>query len=318
MLTLMESGAPRHDPWHFESLVLKSGLKMRVARAGPSDAPLVVMMHGFPECWYSWRHQLRSLSDSFDCVAPEMRGYGQTDAPRGVANYTLDKLVGDVADLLDAMGRRRAVIVGHDWGGGVAWATALMRPDIVERLIVLNCPHLKRFSGELRRNPRQMLRSWYMLFFQLPWLPEAIFRAGNFAALERALRDGTVRKGAITDADMAYFREAFRDPYAISAAINYYRANFRSGFMAKPGENAWIDRKIEAPTLLIWGEQDFALGKELTYEMQGLFSGPFEIKYIPSAGHWVQQEEPETVNRYIRDFLSPMLSVSPGKTPQPG
>ena len=296
------------DPWRFEHLTLASGLKMRIARAG--SGPLLVMLHGFPECWYSWRHQLRALSDSFDCVAPEMRGYGETDAPVGVSNYSLDKLVGDVIDLIHALGRERAVVVGHDWGGGVAWATALMRPEVVERLIVLNCPHLKRFSEELRRNPRQMLRSWYMLFFQLPALPEALFRARNFAALDSALKNGTVRKGAITDEDMRYFRDAFRNPYSISAAINYYRANVRTGFMARSGEGAWIDRKIAAPTMLIWGEQDFALGKELTYDMERLFSGPFEIRYIAESGHWVQQEQPELVNAHMREFLRPLVEKS--------
>ena len=295
------------DPWRFERLTLKSGLNMRIARAG--SGPLVVMLHGFPECWYSWRHQLRDLSDSFDCVAPEMRGYGETDAPVGVANYALDKLVGDVADLVEALGRRRAVIVGHDWGGGVAWATALMRPEVVERLIILNCPHLKRFSEELRRNPRQMLRSWYMLFFQLPGLPEALFRARNFAALDSALKNGTVRKDAITEDDMRYFREAFKNPYSMTAAINYYRANVRTGFMAKSGEGSWIDRKIAAPTMVVWGEQDFALGKELTYDMERLFDGPFELHYIKDSGHWVQQEQPEQVTAYMRDFLRPLLDA---------
>jgi pimeloyl-ACP methyl ester carboxylesterase len=192
----------------------------------------------------------------------------------------------------------------------VAWATALMRPEVVERLIVLNAPHLKRFSEELRRNPRQMLRSWYMLFFQIPALPEALFRARNFAALDSALKNGTVRKGAITDDDMRYFRDAFKNPYSISAAINYYRANVRSGLMARSGAGAWIDSVIAAPTMLIWGEQDFALGKELTYDMQRLFSGEFDLRYIAESGHWVQQEQPEQVNAYMREFLRPLVEKS--------
>jgi epoxide hydrolase 4 len=293
-------------PWRFEHLTLRSGLKMRIARAG--SGPLVVMLHGFPECWYSWRHQLRAFSDWFDCVAPEMRGYGETDAPVGVANYTLDKLVGDVADLVYALSHDRAVIAGHDWGGAVAWAPALLRPEIVERLIVLNYPHLKRFSEELRRNPRQMLRSWYMLFFQLPVLPEAVLRARNFAALDTVFKNGALGKGSITDDDMPYFRAAFRNPYSITAAINYYRANFRTGLLRRSRRNDWMDRKIAAPTLVIWGEQDFALGKELTYDMQRLFSGTFELRYISVSGHWVQQEQPEQVNAYIRDFLRPLVA----------
>ncbi|HVN64843.1 MAG TPA: alpha/beta hydrolase [Candidatus Binataceae bacterium] len=274
---------------------------MRVARAG--SGPLVIMMHGFPECWYSWRHQLTALSDKFDCVAPEMRGYGETDAPVGVENYRLDKLVGDVADLIEALGQKRAVIVGHDWGGGVAWATALMRPDVVDKLIVMNCPHLARFGHEVRRNPRQMLRSWYMLFFQIPALPEMLMRARNYKAIVDAARNTAIQKNAFSDADAPYYREAFKNPYSITAAINYYRANMREGLAAKPGESDWLERKIAAPTLLIWGEQDFALGKELTYNMEGLFTGPFTIKYIPDSGHWVQQEKPDLVNQYMREFL---------------
>lgn len=296
------------EPWHFERFTLESGLGMRVARAGIPGAPLVVMLHGFPECWYSWRHQLRALAPRFDCAAPELRGYGETDAPRGVANYTLDKLVGDVVDLVHAMGRERAVIVGHDWGGAIAWATALMRPEVVERLVVLNCPHLKRFSEQLRRNPRQMLRSWYILFFQLPGLPERLFRARNFAMLDRALRDGTVHQGAITADDMRYFRAAFRNPYAITAAINYYRASARIGLISRRADNGWIDRKIETPTMLIWGEQDFALGRELTLNMEPLFAGPFELRYVPDAGHWVQQERPDLVNQYLGEFLAPLAT----------
>ncbi len=295
------------DPWRFEKYRLPSGLNMRVARCGPTNAPLVVMLHGFPECWYSWRHQMRALSDSFDCVAPEMRGYGETDAPRGKANYTLDKLVGDVADLTAALGRERAVVIGHDWGGGVAWATALMRPEIVERLVVMNCPHPTRFREELRRNPRQMLRSWYMLFFQLPALPEALFRVRDFAILDRSMRDNAVQKDAFSGADMEYFRAAFRNRYSITAAINYYRANVRAGFKARLGENDWVARKIDAPTLVIWGEQDFALGRELTYGMEPLFSGSFAIKYIADAGHWVQQEKPAIVNQCLDGFLRPLL-----------
>ena len=297
------------EPWRFENITLKSGLHVRVARAG--RGPLLIFLHGFPECWYSWRHQIRALSDGFDCVAAEMRGYGETDAPVGVRNYTLDKLVGDVADLIAALGHERATVIGHDWGGAVAWATAMMRPEIVERLVVMNCPHLERMSYALRHNPRQMLRSWYMLFFQLPRIPEWIFRRNNFDALARALRDGTIQRNVFSENDLDYFRAAFRNPYSITAAINYYRANFRSGVMTRPGANNWIDKKISAPTLLIWGEQDFALGKELTDDMDKLFTGPFEIKYIPDSGHWVQQEKPDLVNAYVRDFLQrPALAAS--------
>ncbi|MGH7987105.1 MAG: alpha/beta fold hydrolase [Candidatus Binataceae bacterium] len=289
------------EPWRFERLLLPNGLNMQVARAGAG--PLVVMLHGFPECWYSWRHQIRALCGSFECAAPDMRGYGGTDAPRAVANYTIEKLVEDVAGLVQVLGRERAMIVGHDWGGAVAWATALMRPELVERLCVLNCPHPARFLLELRRNPRQMLRSWYMVFFQVPYLADAMLRANGAALVGRAIRSTAVNKRAFSDDDLAHFRKAFERPYSATAALNYYRALRRRDLMRTPPPDHWMRRRIAAPTLLIWGERDVALGKEMTYGMQELFSGPFEIKYVPDSGHWVQQERPNVVNQYLREFL---------------
>jgi pimeloyl-ACP methyl ester carboxylesterase len=292
------------EPWRFEYFTLRSGLRMRVARAG--SGPLVVMLHGFPECWYSWRHQLRALSDTFECVAPDLRGYGETDAPVGVMNYTGDKLQGDIVDLIEALGRKCAAIVAHDWGGGIAWGLAADRPEVVQRLAVLNCPHPRRFVQALRSSPRQMARSWYMLFFQLPYLPEALLRAGNFRVLDLALRGSSVQKDAFTDDDIAQYRAAFKNPYSTTAAINYYRAMFRTALGSSRAERERAFGKIAAPTLLIWGEQDIALGKELTYGMDDLFTGPFEIRYIPDSGHWVQQEKPDLVNQYLREFLSPL------------
>ncbi|MGH7934755.1 MAG: alpha/beta fold hydrolase [Candidatus Binataceae bacterium] len=297
-----DMGAAGETPWHFERLTLPNGLNMQVARAG--GGPLIVMLHGFPECWYSWRHQLRALSADFECAAPDMRGYGGTDAPVGVQNYTMERLVDDVSGLIHALGRERAIVIGHDWGGAVAWATALMRPEIVERLCVLNCPHPARFLAHLLRNPRQMMRSWYMLFFQVPYLPDAMLRARGAAMVARAIRSTAVNKAAFTDEDLAHFREAFARPYSATAAINYYRALRRRDFLRTPPPDHWLSRKIAAPTLLIWGEQDVALGKELTYGMEGLFSGPFTLKYIADSGHWVQQEKPALVNQYLREFLA--------------
>ena len=296
------------DPWRFEKLHLKSGLNMNVARAGAG--PLIVMLHGFPESWYSWRHQIRALSPHFECVAPDMRGYGETDAPIGVANYSLDKLVGDVADLIDACGRRSAIVMAHDWGGAIAWATALQRPEIVERLIVMNCPHLKKMGDNLRRSPRQLLRSWYMFFFQIPRLPEALLRARDYSIIKKMLRDSAVQKSAFTDEDLIHFRESFRNPYSITAAINYYRAMMRENLRNFRTPPPWMNRKIEAPTMVIWGEQDVALRKELTFGMKELFTGPFEIHYIPDSGHWVQQEKPQVVNDYLLKFLSPMMRTA--------
>ncbi len=296
------------EPWRFERLKLASGLNMQVARAG--SGPLVVMLHGFPECWYSWRHQMRALSANFECVAPDLRGYGETDAPRGVEAYALDLLVGDVVDLIEAMGRKRAIVVGHDWGGAIAWATALKRPEVVERLVVMNCPHPAKFRAALSRNVRQMMRSWYILFFQIPFIPDAMLRMFDARAVARALRQTAVQKNAFSDADLEMFRKTFRSPYAATAALNYYRSIFRSTIFHSRQADAWIERRIAAPTMLLWGEQDVALGKELTYDMEPLFKGPFELHYVADSGHWVQQERPELVNDYLNRFLAAPVASS--------
>jgi pimeloyl-ACP methyl ester carboxylesterase len=290
------------DSWRFEKFALPNGLRMRVARAGQGER-LVVMLHGFPECWYSWRHQLRALAPQFECAAPEMRGYGETDAPEGVQNYRIEKLIDDVVGLIGVLGRERAVVIGHDWGGMVAWGLALMRPEVVERLCVMNCPHPAKFLANVRSNPRQMMRSWYMAFFQIPFLPDALLRMNGAALVARTIRSTAFNKAAFSDEDLAYFRRAFTNPYSATAAINYYRALRRRDFLRQPRSDHWLGRKIAAPTLLIWGEHDVALGKELTYDMEGLFAGPFEVKYIPDSGHWVQQEKPELVNEYLAGFL---------------
>jgi epoxide hydrolase 4 len=290
------------DPWRLEKLKLPNGLVMRVARAGAGDR-LVVMLHGFPESWYSWRHQLRAFAPRFDCVAPEMRGYGETDAPRGVKNYRIEKLVGDIAGLIETLGYQHAAVVGHDWGGAIAWATALIRPDRVAQLCVMNCPHPRKFVEQIRSNPRQMLRSWYMLFFQIPLLADTLIWARGSALVARGIRASAYNKAAFTAEDLTQFRATFRRPYSATAALNYYRALRRPDFLLTPPANHWLRRKIAAPTLLIWGEHDVALGKELTHGMEDLFTGPFTIKYLADSGHWVQQERPEAVNRYLAEFL---------------
>lgn len=290
------------EPWRLEKIALGNGLRMNVARAGHGN-PGVVMLHGFPKSWYSWRHQLRALAPYYECAAPDMRGYGETDAPVGVANYAIEKLVDDVACLVAALGRRRAVIVGHDWGGAVAWAVALMCPEIVERLCVMNCPHLVKFRENITSNPRQMLRSWYIAFFQIPFVADALLRMNNAALAVRAIKSTAFNKDAFSDEDLAHYRDAFKNPYSATAAINYYRALARGDFLRKPADSHWMRRKIAAPAMLIWGERDVALRKELTYGMEDLFTGPFEIRYIPDSGHWVQQERPALVNQYLLDFL---------------
>jgi pimeloyl-ACP methyl ester carboxylesterase len=309
-----------------------NGVRLHCAVAG--DGPLVILLHGFPESWYSWRHQIEALAPHFRVVAPDMRGYNESDKPRAVSAYALPELVADVRGLITAFGEREAVIVGHDWGGAVAWTFAMEQPEATRRLVVMNCPHPAIFAEHLRLNGRQILRSWYMFFFQIPWLPETLLGLGRARPIADAVRRSTVCKDAITSEDFDRLREAASRPGALRSALNYYRAAFRAP-EAQATWPGWLRRfihgdrplpgvrerredwpKIAAPTLLIWGEGDVALGKELTIGMEPLFSGPLEIKYLPLCGHWVQQEQAEAVNGYLLDFLRDLIP-QPTAAPAP-
>ena len=306
-------------------VVETNGIRLHCAVDG--DGPLVVFLHGFPECWYSWRHQLAALAPHFRVVAPDLRGYNESDKPAGVAAYALPELVADVEGLISAFGARDAVIVAHDWGGGVAWQFAMDHPELTKRLVVMNCPHIAMFEQHLR-HPRQLLKSWYMFFFQIPWLPETLLGLGDAWPVGNAIRQAAVQKSAFTDEDLRTFRAAASRPGALRSALNYYRAVFRSEATSAAMPSAvrrflYGDRefrpartrledwpKISAPTMVIWGEQDLTLGKELTVGMDPLFVTPPRIEYVPDAGHWVQQEKPELVNRLLLDFLADLIPAS--------
>jgi pimeloyl-ACP methyl ester carboxylesterase len=304
-------------------MVETNGVRLHCAVDGAG--PLVVLLHGFPESWYSWRHQIAALAPSFRVVAPDMRGYNRSDKPRGIAAYALSELVADVRGLIEAFGEREAVIVGHDWGGAVAWTFAMDHPEATRRLVVMNCPHPAIFQQHLRTNGRQLARSWYMFFFQLPWLPETLLGLRRARPIADAIRRSTVRGDSITAQDYEQIREAASQPGALRSAINYYRAVFRSPD-SQAAWPAWLRRfvhgdrplprvretlddwpKIRCPTLVVWGENDVALGKELTLGMESLVAAPLDVKYIPLCGHWVQQEQPTLVNQYLLDFLRDLV-----------
>ena len=305
-------------------VVETNGIRLHCAVDGAG--PLVLFLHGFPECWYSWRHQLPALAPHFRVVAPDMRGYNESDKPAGVKAYAMSELVADVAGLIEAEGRRDAVIVAHDWGGGVAWNFAMERPEMTKKLVVMNCPHVAIFEQHLRNDPQQLAKSWYMFFFQIPWLPETLLGMNRAWPIGNAVRQSTIQRGAITDDDLRVLREAASRPGALRSAINYYRAAFRSEsalaglppvvrrFLygdrpaAPPRQRLEDWPTITAPTMLIWGEQDVALRKELTYGMDPLFRTPPRIEYVPDAGHFVQQEKPELVNGLLLDFLGDLIA----------
>jgi pimeloyl-ACP methyl ester carboxylesterase len=281
---------------HYE-LIQTRGLRFEVATHGAGDR-LALLLHGFPESAHSYRYQVGLLTRlGYRVWAPNMRGYGKTDKPRGRRAYTLPQLAQDVTDLIDASGARSVALVGHDWGGAVAWYYAQQRARPLERLVVMNCPHPARFAEGLR-SPAQLRRSSYMLFFQLPWLPEYVIRRNDYAVFDAVGRGWAVHKENIRPADVAVTRDAASQPGALTSMLHYYRAMpFSLGASSRAARG-----KIDVPTLLIWGERDRALGKELSRGTDRFVSN-LTVHYLPDASHWVQQDDPDGVNQALESFL---------------
>ncbi len=278
-----------------ESFITTNGVKLRVLQDGPENAPLVVLLHGFPEHAYSWRHQIPALVQAgFHIVAPDQRGYNLSDKPPRVSDYALDVLTQDIVGLIRALGREDAVVVGHDWGGAVAYRLAMDYPQMTRKLVILNAPH-PRAVARAQKNPGQVLRFWYILAFQIPWLPETILNLAPMFWARFFYRRGAVNRQAFSDDDLRIYAQANSHPRAMRSMINWYRAALRF-----PPKNR--TRKITAPTLVIWSENDWVLPKELTYDSAGWFGEGYQIEYVPHCGHWVQNEESEKVNRFLVGF----------------
>ncbi len=258
------------------------------------EGPLVLLLHGFPETSRAWRKQIPALAKRFRVVAPDLRGFGASDKPRGIAAYDTSVVANDIVALIHAFDAARAHVVGHDWGGGVAWTVATGHPEAVNRLVVLNCPHPSVMQRALRSNWTQIRKSWYIFAFQLPWLPEWVLRRDGARALKNTLRRSS-KLSTFSDADLDEYARAFSAPGAATGAINYYRAAARSRVPSG---------KIRAPTLLIWAEDDFALGMELTRGIDDLFETTPRVEYVPDTSHWVMEERPEIVNRLLLEFLA--------------
>ncbi len=275
-----------------------NGIQLHYVTQGEGD--LIILLHGFPEFWYSWRYQIPVLAQRFRVVVPDMRGYNDSDKPD--TGYDLDTLTEDIRGLLDHFGARTASVVAHDWGGAIAWHWAQFFPDQIRKLAVLNSPHPACFRREFLSNLDQLGRSWYMLFFQLPYLPEWFLQWNLSEWVHRIFRDTSIRKSAFTNQDLKIYQAALSKPKVLTSAINYYRQLFNLSTL----QSLFLEpmRQIMAPTLLIWGEEDFALTKDLTDNMDSFFANGIRKEYIPDCGHWAQQEAPQTVNRLLLDFLS--------------
>jgi pimeloyl-ACP methyl ester carboxylesterase len=279
--------------------VAANGLDFEVASCG--DGPrFALCLHGFPECNYSWRHQLPLLADlGYTAWAPNLRGYGGTSRPARVRDYRMRHLLDDVAGLIDAAGARETLLIGHDWGGAIAWVFALAKIRPLERFIAMNLPHPLLFERGLR-TPRQLRRSWYIFFFQLPWLPERFLGADGARRVSGTIRSTARQKDRFPGEVLDVYRKNAASPGAIRAMLAYYRAYLR--YPADGELRRAIHRRLETPTLMIWGEEDTALGKELTFGTDELVDD-LTLRYLPGVSHWVQQEAPETVNAMIEAWI---------------
>jgi pimeloyl-ACP methyl ester carboxylesterase len=272
-------------------------VRLHYARAGDGQK-LIVLLHGFPECWYSWRHQLSALSDYYTVVAPDLRGYNQSEKPSGIGNYKIDMLADDILGLIDHLGKGKAAVIGHDWGASIAWSIGFRHPEYLSHLGALQVPPASVWKRNL--SAKQLFASWYMFFFQLPWLPEYLLSANNFRMLRNAMRHSTARPGVFTDEDLDVYERGWKEDGALTAMLNYYRANLFDRLRSSSS----VSRKISVPSLFIYGQQDTALVPDTVQHIGDVIDAKFDEFFLPTSGHWVQQEEPETVTQIIRDFLT--------------
>jgi epoxide hydrolase 4 len=259
----------------------------------------VLLLHGFPDFSFGWRHQVAPIAEGgFRVITPDLPGYGEADRPRRVAAYSLDCLSADVAELLRREAPGGATVVGHDWGGVIAWRVAAQHPELCRRLCVLNAPHGDLYRRELARNPRQLLRSWYVLLNQLPAVPELLFRASDYRVLRKVLGRDERGRPMASEQELQRYIGRFSQSGVLTAGLNYYRAAGRAALSGRaPGTG-----RIEVPTMVIWGELDQHLDVRLLDGLPDLVA-ELRVERLPDAGHFVHWQQPATVNRLLLDFL---------------
>ncbi|MBD3647271.1 MAG: alpha/beta hydrolase [Pseudomonadales bacterium] len=277
-----------------------NGLRFEVDMCGDGDT-LALCLHGFPEHSYSWRYQLPVLAGlGYKAWAPNLRGYGKSSRPPFMEDYSLENLMNDVAGLIDESGCEKTILIAHDWGAVVAWYFAMRQVRPLERLVSCHVPHPVPAQRALRRG-RQLRKSGYIFFFQVPGLPEWLLGRNGAQPVGDAIRESSVDKSQFPDEVLEVYRENARQPGALRSMINYYRALVRGGGSRRQEKLGYP--VIEVPTLMIWGEEDVALGKETTFGTDE-FVRDLTVRYLPRVSHWVQQEAPEVVNAMMKAFLT--------------
>ncbi|MBW4537561.1 MAG: alpha/beta hydrolase [Myxacorys chilensis ATA2-1-KO14] len=273
--------------------------RIRLHYVTQGDGELVLLLHGFPEFWYSWRYQIPALARHYKVVVPDLRGYNDSEKP--TQGYDLDTLTADIRSLIENLGYSRAHVVGHDWGGAIAWNLAQKFPQHLNRLALLSAPHPQRFAQEMLSNLDQLRRSWHVLAFQVPGVPEWLIQLNLRSFIRRMFQDYAIRKGEFSEENAQIYQAAFSKPGVIAAALNHYRQLFLPLNWVR---DLWRSPDpIAVPTLVLWGDEDPLLSHKLTEGLDQLIVAPFKLKLIPHCGHWIQQEAPQTVNRELLTFL---------------
>jgi pimeloyl-ACP methyl ester carboxylesterase len=273
-----------------------NGIRLHVVQAGPIDGPLVILLHGFPEFWYGWRHQIKPLAQAGMRVwAPDQRGYNLSDKPKGIASYRFDELANDVVGLIDAAGVEKCFLAGHDWGAAVAWWVALRYPERLEKLAILNVPHPAVMTQTLSSSLSQLRKSWYMFFFQIPLLPEAILRNNDWAYAAGMLRRSG-KSGSFSDADIEQYRRAWWWEDAFTSMLNWYRA----ALQMPPDLTG--NMHVHVPTLMLWGANDIALGREMAQPSIELCDHG-KLVLFENTSHWIQHDKAAAVNKHLLEFF---------------
>jgi pimeloyl-ACP methyl ester carboxylesterase len=276
-----------------------NGVTLHALQEGQDNHEIIIFLHGFPEFSYAWHEQLPFFAGKgFNALAPDLRGYNLSSKPKGIKPYVVDNMVADIAALIRRLTSQKVTLVGHDWGGGVAWVLAMQHPELLKKLVILNMPHLQVMLNNLKHNPKQILKSWYAAFFQLPFIPEWICRIYNYHFLKNSLLK-TANPRTFSRQDMQQYRNAWRQPYALTAMINWYRAFKQDAVKSYT--------KVTVPTLLIWGKKDAALSAEMAQQSIAQCTNG-KLVFLNDATHWLHHEKPNEINQLIWGFAKTELS----------
>jgi len=300
--------APLLPDLHHEMVDVGGDVSIHTVRTfkGSPVKPAMVLVHGFPEYWGSWRHVIQEFRGDFDIIAISPRGYCLSSKPKGYMNYTTSKLVNDIFTVIQSIGVGQVVLMGHDWGGSLCWLTAIFHPEVVKKLIIACAPHPKLFKKNY--DMFQFFSSWYFFFFQISHLPELMIQSEDYRIFDLALLNppmGVRRLGALSQAEIDAYKKEIDRPGALTASLNYYRAMMRSTAygVGSPAMKEAMERPLHMPTLCIWADCDQALRPQLLNGL-GRYVDSLRVVMLENCSHWAQQDRPEEFNAAVREFLA--------------